>query len=92
MKYCPKCKQRYSRAQRCCRIDGSLLLLGPYQGNQELDTHPTLEMPGDLLHEADEQAVGLVKDWLTNVEPFGEADCESGLKMRVAQGESASPG
>jgi archaellum biogenesis ATPase FlaH len=83
MKYCPKCQQRYSsRTQRFCRTDGSPLLLDPYSsGNQDLDTDPTLEMPGDLLHETQEQTIDLGKEGLTDLEPFGEADCESELKV-----------
>jgi archaellum biogenesis ATPase FlaH len=82
MKYCPKCQQRYSRTQRFCRTDGSSLLLDPYSsGNQDLDTDPTLEMPSDLLHETQEQTIDLEKDGLTDLEPFGEADCESELKV-----------
>jgi len=82
MKYCPKCQQRYSRTQSFCRIDGSALLLDPYRsGNQELDTRPTLEMPGDLLHETQEQTIDLEKAGLADLEPFGEADCESELKV-----------
>ena len=82
MKYCPVCQQRYSRAHRFCRTDGSQLLLDPYpHSNDELDTNPTLEMPGDLLHESHEQELGLAKDGLTDLEPFGEADCESELKV-----------
>jgi archaellum biogenesis ATPase FlaH len=54
----------------------------PYHhGNQDLDTHPTLEMPGDLLHEIQDQTIDLEKDGLTDLEPFGEADCESELKV-----------
>ena len=84
MKYCPKCQQRYSRRQRFCRTDGSLLLLDPYpSGNKDLDTHPTLQMPGDLLQETQDQdqSIDLEKDGLTDLEPFGEADCESELKV-----------
>lgn len=82
MKYCPTCQQRYPRAQRYCRVDGTLLVLDPYQhGDQNLDTHPTLEMPGDLPLETPEQTVDLGKDGLTDLEPFGEADCESELKV-----------
>src|SRR6266511_2399784 len=83
MKYCPICQQRYSRTQSFCRTDGSpLLLLDPYHsGNQDLDTHPTLEMPGDLLDETREQTIDLEKDGVTDLEPFGEADCESELKV-----------
>lgn len=82
MKYCPKCQQRYSRAHRFCRTDGSALLLDPYSsGDEDLDTNPTLEMPGDLLHEIQEQTLDSEKDGLTDLEPFGEADCESELKV-----------
>src|SRR5262245_850317 len=82
MKYCPTCQQRYPRAQRYCRVDGTLLVLEPYQhGSQNLDTHPTLEMPGDLALETPDQTVDLGKDGLTDLEPFGEADCESELKV-----------
>jgi archaellum biogenesis ATPase FlaH len=38
-------------------------------------------MPGDLLHETPEQTVELGIDGLTDLEPFGEADCESELKV-----------
>jgi archaellum biogenesis ATPase FlaH len=82
MKYCPKCQQRYSRTQRFCRTDGTPLLLDLYRdANQDPDTQPTLEMPGDLPHEIPEQAVESGKDGLTDLEPFGEADCESELKV-----------
>ncbi len=82
MKYCPKCQQRYSRTQRFCRTDGSPLLLDPYRhDNEDLDTPPTLEMPGDPLHETQEQTVDVEEDRLTDLEPFGEADCESELKV-----------
>jgi len=82
MKYCPQCQQRYSRAHRFCRTDGSSLLIDPYhQGDEELDTNPTLTMPVDLLSEIDEQSMDFEKDGLTDLEPFGEADCESELKV-----------
>jgi archaellum biogenesis ATPase FlaH len=82
MKYCPQCQQRYSRAHRYCRTDGSALLVDPYhQGDEDLDTNPTLAMPGDLLSEIDEQSIDFEKDGLTDLEPFGEADCESELKV-----------
>lgn len=84
MKYCPTCQQRYSRAHRFCRTDGSALLLDPYRaGDEDLDTNPTLEMPGDLLQETQDhdQSIDLEKDGLTDLEPFGEADCESELKV-----------
>src|ERR1700720_334328 len=80
MKYCPQCQQRYSRAHRFCRTDGSKLLPIAYDDdNQDLDTNPTLLMPDDLVHE--EQSIDLEKDVLTELEPFGEADCESELKV-----------
>ncbi|HEY3134818.1 MAG TPA: hypothetical protein VGL29_02090 [Blastocatellia bacterium] len=82
MKYCPTCQQRYPRAQSYCRVDGTLLVLDPFQhGNQNLDTHPTLEMPGDLPTDIQEEIVDSGKDGLTDLEPFGEADCESELKV-----------
>src|SRR5262249_30636945 len=82
MKYCPTCQQRYSRAQRYCRVDGALLVLDPYpHGNQDLDTDPTLEIPSDLTLETSEQTLELGRDGLTDLEPFGEADCESELKV-----------
>jgi archaellum biogenesis ATPase FlaH len=82
MKYCPKCKQRYSRTQSFCRTDGTALVSAPFhQGDQDFDTHPTLEMPGDLSQEIQEQTIDLQKDGLTDLEPFGEADCESELKV-----------
>jgi archaellum biogenesis ATPase FlaH len=82
MKYCPTCQQRYERTQGFCRTDGSLLVLEPYSsGNQDLDTNPTLDMLGDLLPETQEQTIELGKDRLTDLEPFGEADCESELKV-----------
>lgn len=82
MRYCPKCQQRYSRTQRFCRTDGSPLLLVPYRpGNQNLDTDPTLELPGDRPPETPEHPSELGKDGLTDLEPFGEADCESELKV-----------
>ena len=67
-----------------------------HHGNQELDTHPTLEMPNALFHKTQEQTVEIGdpgdsagiseidesgKDGLTDLEPFGEADCESELKV-----------
>lgn len=82
MRYCPKCQQRYSRTQRFCRVDGSPLLLDPYNhGIQNLDTDPTLQLPGDRPEETPEQPGELGKDGLTDLEPFGEADCESELKV-----------
>ena len=82
MKYCPTCQQRYSRRHRYCRNDGTPLVLDPYPlGNQDFDTDPTLEMRGDLLRETREQTVELGGDGLTDLEPFGEADCESELKV-----------
>jgi len=82
MKYCPKCQQRYSRTQRFCRTDGTKLLLDPYPNdNQQIDTNPTLEMPGDLPHGPHEHTIELAKDGVTDLEPFGEADCESDLKV-----------
>jgi len=82
MKYCPQCQQRYSRAHRFCRTDGSSLLIDPYhQGDEDLDTNPTLAMPVDLLSEIDEQSMDFEKDGLTDLDPFGEADCESELKV-----------
>jgi len=97
MKYCPKCNQRYSGAQRFCRTDGTALLSDLYHhGDEELDTHPTLEMPNALFHKTQEQTVEIGdpgdsagiseidesgKDGLTDLEPFGEADCESELKV-----------
>ena len=82
MKYCPKCQERYSRTQSFCRTDGSALLPDPYHhGGQDLDTNPTLEMPGDLLLETQEETVDLERDGPTDLEPFGEADCESELKV-----------
>ena len=82
MKYCPTCQQRYSRAHRFCRTDGSKLLLDPYRhDNQDRNTQPTLEMPDELQHETQQQTVELEKDGLSDLEPFGEADCESELKV-----------
>jgi archaellum biogenesis ATPase FlaH len=82
MKYCPTCQQRYERTQGFCRTDGSLLVLEPYSsGDQDLDTNPTLDMLGDLLPETQEQTIELGKEGLTDLEPFGEADCESELKV-----------
>jgi len=82
MKYCPQCQQRYSNAHRFCRTDGSRLLPDPYpHGSRELDTSPTLEMPADLLQETLEPTIDLERDGLTDLEPFGEADCESELKV-----------
>jgi thiamine pyrophosphate-dependent acetolactate synthase large subunit-like protein len=60
MKYCPQCQQRYSRAHRFCRTDGSKLLPVAYRdSDQDLDTNPTLLMPDDLVHE--EQSIDLGK-------------------------------
>ena len=81
MKYCPVCQQRYSRNHRFCRTDGSKLVLDPYRhDNQDLDTNPTLQMPGDLLDEAQGEITDS-ENRLTDLEPFGEADCESELKV-----------
>src|SRR5215471_220382 len=79
MKYCPKCHQRYALHQRFCRVDGTPLVLEAYP--QDIDTNPTLQMPSDLLDEAREQTTDLGKDGLSDLEPFGEADCESELKV-----------
>jgi archaellum biogenesis ATPase FlaH len=38
-------------------------------------------MPGELPDETQEEIVDLEKDGLTDLEPFGEADCESELKV-----------
>ena len=38
-------------------------------------------MPSEVLHETQEQTVEIGKDGLTDLEPFGEADCESELKV-----------
>src|SRR5258705_6876463 len=86
MRYCPQCQQRYSSKQRFCRTDGSPLLLDPYDhGNQEVDTNPTLELPDDPPLKTPDLTVELEaesdKDGLTDREPFGEADCESELKV-----------
>ncbi|HXU36837.1 MAG TPA: hypothetical protein VN937_10790 [Blastocatellia bacterium] len=82
MKYCPKCRQRYSRTHRFCRTDGSKLLPVAYDdGEQDLDTNPTLMMPGELPYETQEESIDSDKDALTELEPFGEADCESELKV-----------
>src|SRR5215510_1412177 len=81
MRYCPKCQQRYSRNQRFCRIDGTRLLIDPYPPDGEHDTNPTLQMPGGPLTEAQEHTVDLGTDGLSDLEPFGEADCESELKV-----------
>jgi hypothetical protein len=82
MKYCPQCQRRYSRAHRFCRTDGSPLLLDPYRHDDEdVDTNPTLQMPDDLLSEIDEHSIDFEKERLTDLEPFGEADCESELKV-----------
>src|SRR5215831_5130760 len=82
MKYCPKCQQRYSGRQRFCRTDGSQLLPDPYyHADRDLDTAPTLEMQDDLPVETDELSVEPGRDGLTDLEPFGEADCESELKV-----------
>jgi len=82
MKYCPVCQQRYSRNHRFCRADGSKLLPVAYEhGVEGFDTNPTLQMPGDLLDEPQEEITDSEKDELTELEPFGEADCESELKV-----------
>jgi hypothetical protein len=90
MKYCPTCQQRYSRGQRFCRTDGTLLILDPYrQDVQDFDTLPTLEMPEDPLNQLQDPTVDLQSDDLrdsdkervSDLEPFGEADCESELKV-----------
>ncbi len=82
MKYCPQCQQQYSGTHRFCRTDGSKLLPVAYHdGDQDLDTNPTLVMPGELLQEAQDQGIDSERDGLTELEPFGEADCESELKV-----------
>src|SRR5215467_14836991 len=83
MKYCPKCQQRYSGRQRFCRTDGSPLLPDLYYSgaDQELDTAPTLEMPELPALATEELSVEPGRDGLTDLEPFGEADCESELKV-----------
>jgi len=56
--------------------------LDPYRhDNQDRNTNPTLEMPDGLPHETQQQTVELEKEGLTDLEPFGEADCESELKV-----------
>ena len=81
MKYCPKCQRRYSRDQRFCRVDGSPLQLNAFQDNyEEFDTDPTLAIPSHLQTGADEPTIELSRDGLSDLEPFGEADCESELK------------
>src|SRR5215467_6346457 len=79
MKYCPQCQQRYSGRQRFCRTDGTELVSDPYLHG--LDTPTTLELPSELLQEMQEQTTDLGKDGLSDLEPFGEADCESELKV-----------
>src|SRR5215467_2449128 len=83
MKYCPKCQQRYSGRQRFCRTDGSPLLPDLYYSgaDQELDTAPTLEMPELPALATEELSAELRRDGITDLEPFGEADCESELKV-----------
>jgi len=82
MKYCPQCQQQYSGTHRFCRTDGSKLLPVAYHdGDQDLDTNPTLVMPGELLQETQDQGIDSERDGLTELEPFGEADCESELKV-----------
>lgn len=82
MKYCPQCQQQYSGTHRFCRTDGSKLLLVAYHdGDQDLDTNPTLVMPDDLLRETQDQGIDSENDGLSELEPFGEADCESELKV-----------
>lgn len=82
MKYCPQCQQRYSGAHRFCRADGSKLLPVAYHDDdQGLDTNPTLLMPGELPHETPDELIDSERDGLTDLEPFGEADCESELKV-----------
>jgi archaellum biogenesis ATPase FlaH len=56
-------------------------VLDPYRPGDNLDTPTTLELPSDLLHETQESTTDLGKDGLTDLEPFGEADCESELKV-----------
>src|SRR5262245_54989312 len=79
MKYCPTCQQRYSGSQRYCRTDGSPLLPDPFDG--ELERTVTLQMPDDLPSETQEHTDALEDATLTHLEPFGEADCESELKV-----------
>lgn len=82
MKYCPQCQQQYSGTHRFCRTDGRKLLPVAYQdGDLDLDTNPTLVMPEDLLPETQDQSTDLDRDGLRELEPFGEADCESELKV-----------
>ena len=60
-------------------------------GNHERDTHPTLEInevqfgnsewPTRLVDDTEEREVETERDGLSDLEPFGEADCESELKV-----------
>lgn len=81
MRYCPKCERRYAQNQRFCRIDGTALLPDPALGNSDLDTHPTLLMPDEVYNETVDLSGPDVRDSLGDLEPFGEADCESELKV-----------
>jgi archaellum biogenesis ATPase FlaH len=82
MKYCPTCQKRYAGSQRYCRTDGSQLLPDPFQRpDSELETTFALQMPGELPYETREQTTELEREALTDLEPFGEADCESELKV-----------
>jgi serine/threonine protein kinase len=54
--------------------------------SQELDTHPTLELThsvfqSQLLENVDPISAGIEREGLSDLEPFGEADCESELKV-----------
>jgi hypothetical protein len=82
MKYCPTCQQRYAGSQRYCRTDGSPLLPDLNDRSAgELDPTIALQMPGELPFETQEHTGALETDTLTELEPFGEADCESELKV-----------
>jgi hypothetical protein len=82
MKYCPQCQQRYSSTHHYCRADGAALLPDPYpHSDPDFDTNPTLVMPGALPQETVDSSIDSEKDGLTDLEPFGEADCESELKV-----------
>lgn len=52
-----------------------------HDGDQDFVTNPTLMMPDELPFESQEGTVDSEKDALTELEPFGEADCESELKV-----------
>src|SRR5215813_11069494 len=50
----------------------------PPRSTEGFETHPTLEL---LMHRTEQQTADIRRDAPTDLEPFGEADCESELKV-----------